>query len=222
AAFIRFQCQYPDWNTSHPQARELMARDGEFDSFKLEWLKELPKLPGVKWWDHRFKRGFVNGATFQSSKAFREHAATVFAASPVDSVVIKRVTDRPVLNVLSSPLLCRLCWLSFDGRLTDEGVRRVAACPSLTRLESLLIWGGGYGDEGAVALAGSPYLCKLQFLSFSQRQIGDRGALALARSPNLSRVTDLVLHGTRGLKDEVVDELKKRFQRLDGTPTRGW
>jgi hypothetical protein len=82
----------------------------------------------------------------------------------------------------------------------------------------------GCGDEGAEALAGSPYLGKLKYLYFDRHRIGDRGALALARSPNLSSVSFLSFGGgggaTERLSQPVVDELKKRFEYLDGWPTQ--
>jgi uncharacterized protein (TIGR02996 family) len=215
AAFIRFQCQYPEWNTSHPQYACLAARDREFDPFKPRWAGELPALPGVKWWSDYFRRGFITTAEFGSAKAFREQAGATFAASPVDSVTVRRVTNRTARHVLASPLLGRLKQLSLLGVLTDEGAQLVAACPTLGRLQALCVWGGDVGDEGAEALAGSPRLSALRCLSFSGHRIGDRGAAALAESQNLSGLTDLVLHGTRGLSGRVVRRLKKRFRRLD-------
>jgi hypothetical protein len=80
----------------------------------------------------------------------------------------------------------------------------------------------GCGDEGAEALAGSPYLGNLQNLYFIRgHQVGDRGALALAKSPNLGNVRFLVFDETERLSQPVVDELKRRFQYLDGWPTQG-
>jgi uncharacterized protein (TIGR02996 family) len=222
AAFIRAQCQNPGRSLDSFQALCSINKDrGEFDPFESDWLKELPKLPGV-WWGDGFERGFINHVTFHSAKAFQEHAATVFAAAPIDSSAIERLTDETIPDVLSSPFLRRLQWLALYsvGRLTEVGMRLLAACPNLTYLENLSIESNGCGDEGAEALAGSPYLGKLQRLYLENHQIGDRGALALARSPNLSNVTFLVFRKMKRLSQPVVAELKKRFQWLDGWPTQ--
>jgi uncharacterized protein (TIGR02996 family) len=213
AAFIRFQCEYPSWDSSHPQFRILLARDGEFDPFKRQWEDELPRFPGVKWQPGWFERGFINWVIFQSAKAFREHAAEAFAASPVDTLEVRRLTGRTVRDVLTASLLDRVWHLHLMGPLGDEGLRQVAACPTLIRVESLCIW-GSCGDVGAEALAGCASLSELKCLSFSSHHIGDRGAMALAESPALSNVTDLVLHGVRGLSQSVRRRLKKRFSRV--------
>jgi len=222
ADFIRVQCQNPGWSLNHFQALCSIDKDrGEFDPFESDWLKELPKLPGV-WWGTSFERGFINHVTFHSAKAFQEHAATVFAAAPVDSSAVDRLTDETVGAVLSSPFLRRLQWLSLcsAGLLTDEGMHLLAACPNLTHLRNLSVESSGYGDGGAEALAGSPYLGKVQRLYLENHRIGDQGALALARSPNLSNVTFLVFRKWKRLSQPVVAELKKRFQWLDGWPTQ--
>jgi hypothetical protein len=87
-------------------------------------------------------------------------------------------------------------------------------------LKWLFVNENGCGDEGAEAIASSPYLESLQYLYFDHHRIGDRGALALARSSGLSGVSFLSFNETERLSRPVVDELKKRFEYLDGWPTR--
>ena len=208
AEFIRFQIE----TEGQEWSRELLARAEVFRPLERIWEKEIAALPGVRW--AGFERGFMDGVTFDSVKAFLRHAEAVFAASPVTSVDVKRITDRTVRDVLACPHLARLKRLDLLGRLTDVGVGRVASCSTLADLETLCIWGGGFGDAAAEALARSPHLKGLRCLSFSGERIGDNGALALADSPNLAGLTDLVM-GTRELSRTVLRKLKKRFARLD-------
>jgi hypothetical protein len=203
---------------------ELFEEVGEFDPYESDWLKKLPKLPGVSWWGSGFKGGFIHSVVFRPATVFREHAATVFAATPIDSISVERLTVESIREVLASPLLSRLECLSLYGDYGDEGIRLLAACPYLTRLEWLFINENGCGDEGAEALAGSQCLGNLQYLYFDHHRIGDRGALAIAKSPNLSGV-NFVSFGFRPdslsqLSQAVVDVLRKRFQYLNGWPTQ--
>jgi uncharacterized protein (TIGR02996 family) len=210
AAFIRFQIE----NQGQERDRAWFQKALEFEPFEPLWQKEIPTLPGVKW-SNSFQRGFLDAVVFESVKSFTQHAEAVFAASPLDDIGLRRVSDRTIREVLACPLLARLRGLRLLGSLTDEGVRQVASCPALARLEFLVIWGGDFGDAAAAAIARSPYLGRLKCLSFSDHCIGDRGVAALADSPNLVALTDLVLHGTRGLSPAVIQKLKKRFHRLD-------
>ncbi len=224
AAFIRYQCQDPDRSLSHFQTRymiDLFDEVGEFDPYESDWLKKLPKLPGISWWGPSFKGGFVHNVGFRPATAFLKHAATVFAATPIDSISLERLTVESLREILTSSFLSRLEPLALYGHYGDEGMRLLAACPNLTRLKSLHMMEDSCGNAGAEALADSPYLGNLQYLYFTRgHQIGDQGALALARSPNLGSVTFLVFDETERLSQPVVDELKKRFQYLDGWPTQ--
>lgn len=225
AAFVRHQCQDPERSLDRFTALymfDLFDEVGKFDPFESDWLKKLPKLPGVSWVGSGFKCGFVHDVGFRPATAFPKHAATVFASTPIDSISLERLTVESLREVLTSSLLSRLECLTLYGRYGDEGVRLLAACPHLTRLKRLFIMEYACGDEGAEALAGSPYLGNLQCLYFPyhDHQIGDRGALALAQSPNLSNVTFLSFNQTNRLSQPVVDALKQRFQYLDGWPTQ--
>src|SRR5207248_7253267 len=65
-----------------------------------DWLKKLPKLPGVLWWGSGFKCGFVNFVVFRPATAFPKHAATVFASTPIDSISLERLTVESLREVL--------------------------------------------------------------------------------------------------------------------------
>jgi uncharacterized protein (TIGR02996 family) len=222
AAFIRYQCKDADMSLSRFAAGymfDLFDQVGEFDPYESDWLKKLPKLPGVSWWGSGFKGGFVHDVGFRPATAFLQHAATVFASTPIDTVSLEQLTVELLRKILTSPLLSRLECLSLYGDYQDEGMRVLAACPYLDRLKWLFIMENGCGDDGAEALAGSPYLENLQYLYFNRHQISDRGAMALATSTKLRGVSFLSLGKTESLSQPVVAELKERFQYLDGWPT---
>jgi uncharacterized protein (TIGR02996 family) len=226
AAFVRYQCQDPGNSLSRFAALymfDLFDEVGEFDPYESDWLKKLPQLPGVSWYGSSFKGGFIHDVGFRPATAFLEHAETVFASTPIDTISLERLTVKSLQEVLPSSLLNRLDCLSLYGRYGDQSMRLLAACPNLTRLKWLFVGEYGCGDEGAEALAGGPHLGSLQYLYFCRgHQIGDRGALALARSATLRGVSFLVFGEgeTERLSRPVVGELKKRFQYLDGWPTQ--
>jgi uncharacterized protein (TIGR02996 family) len=215
AAFIRFQCQHPKWNSGHTMSPDLSARDREFDPFKPAWEGEVFQPKGVQWWSGWFCRGFLGFVDFLTAKAFREHGEAVFNSSPVQQVHFTRATDRTLRTILPSPLLGRLANLVLVGKMSDAAVARVAECPHLGRLESLSIWADGFGDAGAEALAASPHLGSLKKLSLSRHDIGDRGAMALAESPHLAGLDCLALNGWGNVSVTVVQQLQVRFE-LDG------
>jgi hypothetical protein len=193
---------------------DLFDEVGEFDPFESDWLKKLPKLPGVSWWGSGFKGGFVHHVGFRPATALLEHAATAFAATPIDSISLELLTVESLREVLRSSLMSRLECLSLYGHYGDEGIGLLAVCPHLTRLKWLFVMEYGCGDEGAEAISCSPYLGNLQYLYFNDHQIGDRGVLALAKSPNLKYVNFLSLSKMGRLSEPLIEELKKRFQRF--------
>jgi uncharacterized protein (TIGR02996 family) len=213
AAFIRFECEFPVLTPSHPRYHELMNQSGQFDAFCEQWESELPQFKGVKW-SGFFDRGFAHWVTFRSSKAFLDHADAVFATAPVDFLEARQLTDNTIARVLASPYVRRLNNLILRGNYRNEGVRKIAACPELPRLESLCVWGGGCSNAGAEALAASSRFPALRCLSFSNHKLTDRGALAIAESSSLRSVKRLVLHGTGGLSGNVVRRLKERFEEV--------
>ena len=210
AAFIRFRCEFPEWDASHPRFRELAERERRFEPFFKEWLKQLPAPAGVEWWKSLWGRGFMFAVTFAWPKAFTNHADAVFAAAPVQLVKVDKVGDRTIGRVLQSDYLKRLNALIFAGTYGVAAVRQIAACPNFARLDALSIW-GGCPDEGAEALAASPHLGSLTCLSLSNHTLTDRGVTALLDAEQLRGLTSLVLHGTGGLGRKVVHRLKERF-----------
>ena len=224
AAFVRYQCQDPDRSLSQFAAHymfELFDEVGEFNPYESDWLKNLPQLPGVSWWGSGFKGGFIHDVAFESATAFQEHAATVFASTPIDSISLEQLTAESLRDVLSSPLFNRLTCLSLFGDYGDEGMRRLAACQQLTRLKWLFVMEEGCGDDGAEALAGSQSLPNLQHLYFGHdHRIGDRGAMALAHPSSLRSVNSLSFTETERLSESALDALKKRFEYLEGLSTR--
>jgi len=214
AAYIRFECAFPAFTTSHPRYQELTERSLQFDSVWQQCESELPRFKGVKWWAGFFHRGFAHAATIHSSKAFRDHADAVFGAAPVDLLEVDQLTDRTVAHVLESRYLRRLKQLVLRGTYGNEGVRKIAVCAELPHLESLCVW-GRCADAGAEALAASDRFPALRTLSFSNHALTNRGALALADSDSLRSVKRLVLHGTFGLSKRAVRRLKERFEELE-------
>jgi uncharacterized protein (TIGR02996 family) len=211
AEFIRFQIEFPKWDSSHPRYAELRARDDRFDAARAEWVNALPRPPGVKYVDSvGWDRGFVGWVEFRSSKAFARHAAAVFAATPVTALEVNRVTAGTVARVLNSVFVPRVPRLYLSGPLGVDAVRRVAGCARLSQLETLHVW-GSCPDEGAEALAASPHLGALETLSFSSHTLTDRGLLALTDSAALAALSRVVLNGKYGISESALARAKARF-----------
>jgi uncharacterized protein (TIGR02996 family) len=191
ALFIRSQIELFGLTSGHPRVTELHARLGPLhEKYALGWQGRLPALPGVRWLDSAL-RGFPFHATVLHPKAFREQADRLFAAAPVQSLAVHRLTPRTVREVAASAYLSRLSSLTLTGRLGDEGVTALLASPHLHRLENLTLRGNRTTDEGAAALAAADTIPNVTWLDLDDNDVGDAGALALAASPRLRKVKHL-------------------------------
>jgi uncharacterized protein (TIGR02996 family) len=225
AEFIRMQCENPEHSLGHFHLRQWPLIDG-FDPFEAECYTLLPRPAGVHW-GHSFRAGFVDLVNFDSPKLFKEHAATAFAAAPVESLGVVGFSGPEIDEVLSSPFLGRVKDLSLLG-VSDTALRMLAGCSGLTHVKVLHLdgpyfKGPRFGDIGAGALAASPYFAAVKYLYLDKHRIGDRGALALAESPNLKSVTFLSFGDkeTTALSGSVLEKLRTRFEYLNGWPTQG-
>jgi len=214
AEFIRFQCEFPKWGSSHPRFRELVQRTDSFEPHFSRWMSPLPRVNGIKWWDTWWERGFIDSVTFASTKAFVENADAVFAASPVRLLEVRRVTRGTIGRVLRSGYLKRVDQLMMIGSYGTDGAQAISLCANLVNLESLCVW-GGCTDDGAALLATSPFLGRLSCLSFSGHTLSDRGVDALIDSDPLRSVTRLVLHGTDRFGRHTRRRLKERFGTVE-------
>jgi uncharacterized protein (TIGR02996 family) len=216
AAFIRFQCEFPEWDkwdSAHPRFQELTARLRRFEPHFKEWKKALPRLKRVQWWGTLWKRGFIYGVDFPYPKSFADHADAAFAAAPIQHVKVGRVTDGTVERVLASGYLKRLNQLILAGSYGPGTVRATAACANLTNVTHLCLW-GGCTDDGAELLASSPHLGHATCLSLSNHTLTERGLTALIESECLRGVTALILHGTSGLGRQIHRRLQERFETV--------
>jgi uncharacterized protein (TIGR02996 family) len=212
AELIRVQCEMARLGHEDPRQKQLEKRaEVILRKHSSEWVSKLPWRTGVEWcaaykqWRHGFKRGFVVQATFSSSKAFRDTADAVFAATPLEEVRFTRLTDRTVKPVAASPYLARVRYLDVGvltfgtigelnrptNELGEAGGVTLLSSPHLTRLEKLDLDGNAVGDAGMAALAASPHLGRLRSISATANQIGPAGARALAqaRLPGLLGIT---------------------------------
>lgn len=87
----------------HPEVVELWQQDkellaGDYGRNWRHWcgpaINAVP--PGMPYYDSvAFRRGFVSEVRFQTLADFQNHAAAVFAAHPVERVVVSNVEPRP-------------------------------------------------------------------------------------------------------------------------------
>jgi uncharacterized protein (TIGR02996 family) len=197
AEFIRVQVELHRLDDGSPRRAELLARQQALlAANEKAWCATLPKARGLGW--KGWSRGFPEAVWINSAKVFREQAAAVFAAAPVQDLALGRqVTGRTLQHILASPLLARMTGLNlYHSRVADPGAEAIAACPHLAGLRDLsLIW-CGIGPAGVIALARSPYLTGLQKLHLDYNHIGEEGIRALAGSPLLAGIQILHLNST--------------------------
>jgi len=190
--FIRSQCERLHLPT--PEARRGLARreDELLQAHQREWRHSLPKIEAVQWGP--FRRGFVYNLRVDTADRFLAHAATIFAAAPIDEVWFTGLNAAGAARLAASPELRRLRVLKNHGTPTgDEGVAALVMSPHVANLRRLLMNGNSIGSDGARAIARSPHLGRLTLLFLHHNRIGDAGARDLADSERLGSVEEVYL-----------------------------
>jgi uncharacterized protein (TIGR02996 family) len=174
--FIRVQIELSRMSREDARASPLYTRENSLlVKHEKEWISDVRRL--IRGW--RFHRGFIEEVVM-GVQQFLSHADIVFSSAPIRQLKLlggQKLIDR----VAQSSHLARLNTLVLY-RLTDDGARKLAACPYLAELTELdLWWDCQIGDAGAIALANSLYLCKLTNLRVREDRLGDAGKRALSR-----------------------------------------
>jgi uncharacterized protein (TIGR02996 family) len=137
------------------------------ERYGQQWLAPLQRL-GLD--APRFSRGFVEQGTLAAA-ALVDRAEPLFRLAP-----------------LLRHLALRWTWVEID---------RLAACPSLARIQSLDLSNEGQGSkldaEHLARLLKSPYLGGMHTLNLSYNPLGLEGIHVLASSPCLAGLTALTL-----------------------------
>ncbi len=98
--------------------------------------------------------------------------------------------------LLACPSLRKLERLVIrQSGVLDDVTAVIAAWPFASTLETLVIEHGEIGEAGAEAIAASPWLSNLRCLSLAQNAIDAPGAIALAASPHLRKLEVLDVNG---------------------------
>jgi uncharacterized protein (TIGR02996 family) len=194
AEFIRVQVRRAALPEDAFEQRELSWTERDLvTEHAAAWRAALPALPGVEWGE--FARGFVTRARVQSAALFLQHAATLFAAAPVQWVRIKdAITPQDAAGLAASPHLARLTELNLGHQaLADfRAAQTLLASPYLAGLRSLLLHNNAHGDDifGPLANARLP---RLEELWLSGNGITELGVAELADRDVLGTLTVLDL-----------------------------
>ncbi len=208
--FIRLQCAHArDLRAGHlfadeEREHELLAARGDF------WQAEYPVIRGVTW--SGFWRGFP-GVTVPNAGTLARNAKAIWAAAPVESVVVQKLDQKSADALAKCPELGRLRILDVRNyRFGDEPLRALFGVPALVGLWWLAFQGQfGSGNVVAEVIAQSELLRNLEVLTLRWCNIDDDCARALIASPHLNKLRDLDLTGNEFTGD-VPSELRKRFR----------
>jgi uncharacterized protein (TIGR02996 family) len=238
AELIRVQIELAKPDLTTKRWHELDTRKDAHKPNLERWAAdELPKLEGVLWFSHDYKRGFVWSINCSDEVTFQEHAKKIFASAPIQSISFSDVQS--IKNIVEVPEFVRISRLILEGfnlgpaeaqvlasspnvknlralhlsgnRFGDAGTKALAASPHFRRLDNLNLGENGIGDEGVKALSASPVVSSLTHLGLAGNRLTDVGAIALASSPHLNRITGMTLWECNRIGTKGQAALKKRF-----------
>jgi uncharacterized protein (TIGR02996 family) len=196
AEFIRVQCELHRLPADDPSRQQLERREAELlAAYRDTWLNCLPDFCGVYWRPY-FHRGFVEGVEAGTWSAFESQAAAIFAAGPVQHLLVRQL-NRPLKEILSSPHLLHLTHLDIRHQvLYYEAASSLAQSSYLARCKRLTLVRTGTSVYGIARLIDSVHLDAMTALHLSFTRIGDVGVSTLVKMPRVARLTSLKLHGT--------------------------
>lgn len=178
-SFIRLQVQAAALPDDDPRRLVMEEQAEELENrHGKAWTAELPELPGVTW--GRFHRGFVASAGVKSAKALAEQGEAMHAAAPVRELRVWTV-----------------------GR---KQAKALAACPALSRLDSLSIRCNEIGPQAVETILRSPHLGPLRSLSLAKTALFAEGAEMLVRMESLRSLRHLDV-SSNGLDGYDIDRI---------------
>jgi uncharacterized protein (TIGR02996 family) len=218
AEFIRVQCERAA-GVKGARREALLQRAGELlREHWEEWvgpLREAARPTGRKFGEKwlaagfhpeglsKFHRGFVD-TIYLEAEEFLARTGVLARLVPLRYLLLRGVGSLAGALAATSYLhgVERLSFLDyFDGFLTADGARELAASPHLGRLRALGLYRNDLGDAGLAALAGATWLRGLQALNVAENGLSVAGVRALAESPLAECLKDLWL-GRNDLGDE--------------------
>jgi uncharacterized protein (TIGR02996 family) len=112
-----------------------------------------------------------------------------------------RISNSTLERLAAAPSLARLEHLEVDSRsVSAGGLKALLKAPTLTNLKHLELGGARVGNPGAHLLAESPASRSLKYLGLADAKVDADGVSFLAQSRNLDQLELLELH--TGLSDE--------------------
>jgi len=220
AQFIRAQIEL---------ARPAQKGDSKRRRELLSLAKKLHKQHGVAWaapvfdalgtknekfwreidytdWD----RGFRDWLYFVDVKSFNERIDAVRALTPITTLSFTRFNDDGVRTLIGTEHMRTVKRISLcgtgnrptDSNIGDKTLAMLAACPNLSRLESLDLTQNRVTTEGVRAVAHSPILTRLTKLSLYANTVGDATYEMLVASPLGARMTEWSVDGHAGVTSE--------------------
>jgi uncharacterized protein (TIGR02996 family) len=159
-AFVRDRQRHRPWNHYSSEAEELRELVEEWRPRLIpQALRDLPAT-------FTLRRGFPDEVRM-SAADYPAAAATLAAAVPLQSLVLTEAPPGSLARLARVPELARLRAVSLPptGDVGDAGLAELIASPYLTGLRWLSIDGSGVTEAGVAALAAATTVPQLQFVS---------------------------------------------------------
>jgi uncharacterized protein (TIGR02996 family) len=157
---------------------ELEAREKALlKKHQKAWL--APIRPWIRTWT--WHRGFVDSVVADAVK-FLDHAAEIFAATPLLGAQLTRLPAKEVARVAATAELGRLERFDLSQNRIGPKAMRSLVGPVLGAMADLDLWGNPLAGEGLEALATVPFT-RLRRLRLATCKAQGTGVAALAKAP---------------------------------------
>jgi uncharacterized protein (TIGR02996 family) len=195
AEYIRLQVRRAGLDELDPEGWRLDYRAVQLSELHHErWLAECPNFEDIKVGGRR-ERGLPNLASVKKPSALPEHEEALFAALPIDSLIVYTDVERGQEGMGEAFLRCRhlhrIRRLDLDGMTSARRLALPALSERMPELREFDMSEGAHEDELPEVLGQCRGWPKFEKLRMYRGLFSERGWRALAASPIFGRLRDL-------------------------------
>jgi len=214
--FIEVSCKLAPLDFDDPTYDETQAKADKLEKKHAKaWLE--PIRPFIRSW--AFERGMISRVTCDAA-LFTQAADAIALRAPRAMIELTGLKKKDVAALAKTPLGA-FDTIGLDSqRIEDEGMKLIAASPTIAGASRWLLGYNAFGDDGIRAIAASPHFASAESLTFRsfRPQFSARALHDLLAARALPSVKELEISVTS--VDGAFDDCRLALEQLSiTTPT---